>query len=195
MPAQTIIYTAPAGGGKSTDLQAIMSERPFRTSEMKVLTYVKALGKKWSTWYKKEFGEAHSKNATNFHAHAYALLGLSKEDVYLVPQEISFSPMYRKWVNTKIRKDFPLSPEEKNELDAWEKEYKTLKDGRLEFLDFITEVLKQGLQDPFTKLLVVDEIQDLSYLFFDYIEKVFPNANKVFAGDLNQLIYFNHISR
>ena len=190
MPAQTIIYTAPAGGGKSTDLQNTMAARPFRPAEMRILTYVKALGNKWATWYKKQFGESYAGNATSFHAHAFSMLGLDKdEDVFFVPEQIKFSPIYKLWVNTQLRKDFKITAEQKQELDAWEKEYKTLKAGRLEFLDFITEVLRRGLQDPFTKLLVVDEIQDLSYLFFEYIERVFPNANKVFAGDLNQLIY------
>lgn len=80
---------------------------------------------------------------------------------------------------------WPMMKKVEQELAYYKSTY-----NKFSFTDMIYEVVKQDIQGPRLKLLVVDEAQDLTPLQWKMVELLADNAERVlFAGDDDQAIH------
>ena len=194
---KNIMITYPSGGGKSTGLEKVIKNSGLEPHQVKILMFPKKRTQQWNKTLKTEIFPKHQEQnvftqvANNIHSDAWHFLGMTQENFYrYMPVNDKDFKLYQK---SRMMKYFTPTADEEKIIKSVEKKQKIKKGDRMDHDDYLLyaiDQVKKGAIEPnnHVKLIGIDEFQLLSYRHFEYIDTIYPNARKVYLGDLNQMI-------
>ena len=172
------ILDGPSGSGKSTNIKKIIETSGLQPNQIEIFTSSRNLGRTWARRMCKYFNNDKIRIGRTIYSHAYQALNL--ETIFLMSPK---TKAHQEYTNALVMKN-PKTPINK----SYEKWWNNKKDGKLDFIDSLKEVIKQKIKSLQTKLVIIDEMENLTYLEYKYIFQVFPNAKILLVGDLFQSI-------
>ena len=189
-----ILINSPAGGGKSTGLENYLRKSNFMPWEIKILMFPKNKKAEWNAILSRQVFRhiegVHTKVANNIHSDAWHFIGMDQENFYpFMPN----TPDFKLYQKLRMTKYFVPNSDEKDKIEIFLRKYEKAKKGRMDHDDYLLyaiEQVKQGKIEPDynKKLIGIDEFQLLNYKHFEYIDTIYPKAQKIYLGDLNQMI-------
>ena len=200
-----LMIDGPSGSGKSTTLKKTLKYLIRSVSaleEVEIFTPLRKLGEKWQKDIEQIFGEVFESQikaikisdktytlpsiGRTLYSHAFRQLELKPNLVY------TFEPstdLHKRFILSRIMKVYPYKGEaEKKEIENYGKKWKKKLGGKYDFTEMLEQVIEENIICSKIKWVFIDEFENLNFLQYKYLFKVFPNATIILIGDLLQSI-------